>query len=70
MQNSLKENKEIICNLRQEIFKVINLNNIRFDEGTIARRQTPIKGNINIHNNKFLILIIIFCLILFLNNKF
>ena len=47
-------------NVKHDTFRATKRNKTKLDDGIINRENTPIKGNINIHTNKFLILNIIF----------
>jgi hypothetical protein len=46
--------------VKHDTFRATKRNKTRLDDGIINKKNTPIKGNINMHTNKFLILNIIF----------
>ena len=47
-------------NVKHDTFRATKRNKTKLDDGIINKKNTPIKGNINRHTNKFLILNIIF----------
>jgi hypothetical protein len=46
--------------VKHDTFRATKRSKTKLDDGIINKKNTPIKGNINMHTNKFLILNIIF----------